>query len=332
MWGAFRGKSNKTNDNNLSIRFSSKPFGLKLKPADESRRTGAYVFKSDTPRPGLVPGMRIVTIGTRNVLNEEFSIIVSLLGQVRVPVNITFTQPAAPPGPPPPQNMPFMQGHSSNPVPYGVPTGSYIPAHNPPPNYSAPNQNRYGNNSQPPSQPWDLKPANSAKVEDMKSPPVSDDVFHFLDGYSISDLDRLLADRGAIEDLAEEKVNITLKESRKSYQREVKMKAEANLAHREGLESKRRDVEVLRAEIVALKASLNGHLRKQEEILNQFSRSAIQKMCTAECNKAESESEAIRDKFEDDSIAYMKFIKDYKAARSQYHRKCVVKEAFIRAR
>lgn len=312
----------------IEIVYRSKPFGLKLKPRNKLQNVGAVVHALEAfhPESGLTAGMWLVTIGQIDMENTKFEQIIKLLSEVSVPIKLVFegrssdafmkSKPVqqVPPvynqaGPayrsaPPAYSygMPVYKQQEQHPIPVPVVAANQVP----------------GKIQQAP------QPKFTVKV-DEEPPEIPDSTFHVLDKYSINQLKDLLSDDLAMEQLAIDLASKDLNRKRKKLREDTKAAANKNLSYKESIEASRAELEQLRKEVAELRDSNRSLCEEKQRIAPKIDIVQVRKAFEAAAEKADQEAQELVDKFESDDIAYVTFIKKYKASRESHHEYLITK-------
>jgi len=292
----------------LALVYRQKPFGLKLQPKNKLKETGAVVHSLEnfhSPN-GLKAGMWLVTIGSRDVEKMRFKHIVKLLGEVSVPVQLVFDG-----------RIPIVFSESrSLPQPeksynYGMPV--YQQPAKPAPVAAAAVPVNYPVQYQ--KQP---KPETSVK-DDIGLPDIPNNAFDVLDKYNINQLEDLLSDDLALEQLAIDIANKDLNRMRKKLRDDTRTAANKNLSFKEPIEASRVELEKLRKEVEELQSANRTLYEEKQRLAPKIDKYQVKKVFEEAAEKADEESQELVDKFENDDIAYVTFIKKYKASRESHH-------------
>jgi len=302
----------------VAVIYRRKPFGLKLRPKNKLQGQGALIhsFESFHVSSDLQKGMWLVTLGQRPVENMKFSDIIHLLSDVSVPVQLVF------------------QGHSSpikptsaqQPVPaYGYGTAVYKqPARPEPAVYNQPERPAPDVAIPVPAKPQE-PPKPKTVVKDITLPEIADSTFNILDKYNINQLKDMLSDNLALEQLAMDVANKDLNRMRRKLREDTKAAANKNLSYKEPIEASRIELEELQKEVSELQnknRTLNAEKQKLAPKIDKFQ---VKKAFKEAADKMDGESQDILDKFESDDIAYVTFIKKYKASRESHHKHMIMK-------
>jgi len=312
----------------IEIVYRSKPFGLKLRPRNKLQNIGAVVHSLESfhPPSGLTSGMWLVTMGQRDVENNNFNQIIKLLSEVSVPIKLVFdgrvpdefVKPKPVQQVPPVYNAAAAAYRSAPPSHgYGMPVYKQQEQHPIPVPVVASNQVP-GKIQQPPQPKFTEK-------EDMAPPDIPDSTFHVLDKYSINQLKDLLSDDLALEQLAIDLASKDLNRMRKKLREDTKAAANKNLSYKESIEASRTELEQLRKEVAELQDSNRTLIEEKQRIAPKIDIVQVQKAFEAAAEKADQEAQELVDKFESDDIAYVTFIKKYKASRESHHQYLITK-------
>jgi len=311
----------------IEIVYRSKPFGLKLKPRNKLQNVGAVVHALENfhPKSGLTAGMWLVTIGQIDMENTKFDQIIKLLSEVSVPIKLVFEgrssdafMKSKPVQQVPPVYNPAGPAYRSEPAySYGMPVYKQQEQHPIPVPVVAANQ-----------VPGKLQQAPQPKfpeTEDEAPPEIPDSTFDVLDKYSINQLKDLLSDDLAIEQLAIDLASKDLNRKRKKLREDTKAAANKNLSYKESLEASRAELEQLMKEVAELRDSNRSLCEEKQRIAPKIDRVQVRKAFEAAAEKADQEAQELVDKFESDDIAYVTFIKKYKASRESHHQYLITK-------
>jgi len=316
----------------LEIVYRSKPFGLKLRPRSKLQDQGAviYALESFHPQNGLAPGMWLVTIGQRDIENEKFSQIIKTLKEVSVPVKLVFGgRSAAIFNKPKPvqQVAPSMNAMAASFNQAGLPSrpsyGYGMPVYKQQEQYTIPVPAVVANQvpaklQQPPQPKFAVK-------EDIAPPEIPKSTFDVLDKYNINQLEDLLNDNLALEQLALDIASKDLNRQRKKLREDTRVAANKNLSFKESIQASRTEIEQLRKEVAELQ-NLNRTLNEEKQRLApKIDVLQVTKAFEAAAEKADEEAQELVDKFESDDIAYVTFIKKYKASRESHHQFLITK-------
>jgi len=309
----------------IEIVYRSKPFGLKLRPRNKLQNAGAVVHSLEPfhPKSGLTAGMWLVTIGQIDVVNNKFNQIIKLLNEVSVPIKLVFdgrspdafikskpVQPelpvynaaAAAYGSARPSygyGMPVYKQEEQHPIPVPVVAANQVSGQSPQPKFPV--------------------------EEDVKPQEIPDNTFHVLDKYSINQLKDLLSDDLAVEQLAIDLASKDLNRRRKKLREDTKAAANKNLSYKESIGTSRTELEQLRKEVTELQDSNRTLYEEKQRIAPKVDIVQVRKAFEAAAEKADQEAQELVDKFESDDIAYVTFIKKYKASRESHHQYLITK-------
>merc|ERR1719320_1452835 len=247
----------------------------------------------------------------------KFTHIIKLLGDVSVPIQLVF------------------QGHSSpvkpktahQPVPsydYGRPVYKQ-PARPEPAVYNKPPRPAPAAAVAVPAQPQKLPKPQIPVKEDMTPPEIPDSTFNILDTYSINQLKDLLSDDLALEQVAMDVANKDLNRMRRKLREETKAAANKNLSYKEPIEAVRTELEKLQKEVSELQNANRTLFAEKQRLAPKIDKYQVKKVFAEAAEKADEESQGILDKFESDDIAYVTFIKKYKASRESHHEYMIMK-------
>jgi len=314
------GNINTGSRNEVSIIYRKKPFGLKLKPKIKLQVKGAIIhsFEHFHEPNGLEVGMCLVTLGQRPVENMNFKNIIKLLGEVSVPVQLVFRRATSAAQPKPvPRAVTTSYGHgmgvyqqSARPAPVSFSKAARAvtgPAVSSTAQYQKPR-----------------KPQIPAK-KNISLPKISDSTFRILEKYNIDELQELLSYDLAIEQLAIDVADKDLNRMRKKLRDETKAAANMNLSYKDVMEISKTALEELRKEVSELRSKNRTLFAERQRLAPKIDKSQVKKAFVEAAEKEDEESQEILDKFESDDIAYVTFIKKYKASREIHHKYQITK-------
>jgi len=326
----------------LATVYRSKPFGIKLSPRNKLKKLGAVVHGLENfhPKNGLTNGMWLVTIGQRDVENFKFDHIIKLLSEVSVPVKLVFDGlPAAvlnqgwvvlPPTkaqswsePKPAERQPA--AYNANGASYNVARTSFgygMPVYKQQEQHAIPVLAASAN--QIPGKPQQLPQPKYTIIEE-KPPTIEESTFNVLDTYSINKLKELIGDDMALEQLALDVADKDLNRKRKRLREETKAAANKNLSCKESIEATRTELEQLRKDVAELQDTNRTLYAEKQRLVPTIDVLQVRKALEAEAQKADQEAQELVDKFESDDIAYVTFIKKYKASRESHHHYLITK-------
>jgi len=278
-------------NNRVSSQFNSKPLGMKLNPRNQTLKTGAVIFSMVTPKPELSCGMWMVTVGNRHVENMSFSQIIRLLGESTVPIHIVF--------------------QSDKPLTWLEPKAPL----------SAADFDRRTHKPQiQPQRHLPAKPKPIPHRQDVTAPNIPDSAFDILDTYSINKMKDIISDDLALEQLALDLTSKDLDRTRKRVRNEAQTNAEKNLTFKETGISMRNEVEKLRTEVSEMLDANDTLYKEMQKIAPTVDKTQVMKALQEAANSAEEESQELYSKFEEDEIAFVTFLKKYKAQREIHHK------------
>lgn len=307
----------------VAATYRKKPFGLKLRPRNKVQQQGAVIdsFERFHVPQGLQGGMWLVTIGPRSVENMKFSSIITLLGEVSLPVQLQF-------------QAPVKRKAAAQPLPsynygdvYQQPARHQQPARPSPAVYNQPR--RPAPVSRPaaavaaqPQQP--PKPKYPVK-KDFSPPEIPNSTYDILDKYNINQLKDLITDDLALEQVAMDAANKDLNRMRKKLREDTKTAANKNLSYKDPIDASRTELDKLRKEVDELQSANRTLLAEKQRLAPTFDKFQIKKAFANAAERIDDESQEILDKFESDDIAYVTFIKKYKASRESHHQHLITK-------
>jgi len=292
--------------------YRTKPFGLKLRPKIKGKNIGASIhsFENFHQDNGLETGMWLVSIGLRDVEKLKFNDIIKLLSEVSVPVKLEFDG----------RKRPVFAKKNSAPQAapayvYGKPV--YKQPGLPPISISA---------AAAIVGVVEEKQLPEPKVKDeLTIPDIPDSTFNVLDKYNINQLKDLLADDLALEQLALDIANKDLNRMRKKVREETREVANNNLSSKEPIDASRKELEQLRQDVEELQSANRTLFAEQQRLSPKVDKFQVRKAFAEAAEKIDEESQELVDKFENDDIAYVTFIKKYKVLRESYHEYLITK-------
>jgi len=292
-------------NNRVSSLFDAKPFGLKLRAKNKRSHTGAAIYSIDKPRQELKNGMWLVTVGTIDVEALDFSQIIKVLGQASVPVRIIFESPT-----PLNYSMPTSSNlsHTDSPQKYGSLYGGQQYYKRPPAGVNQPHAQPEGKSTiEPPPQP------------NLNAPEIPPSTFDILDTFSVNKMEDINANDLALEQLALSLTNKDLNKKRKELRAKTRATAAKQLASKNTIVSLRTEAESLRTEVGELqKANETLHAAK-ERVAPKIDKVQVKKALRDAAEKSDATAKELVEKFEEDEIAYITFIKKFKTARALQH-------------
>jgi len=303
----------------VAVIYRQKPFGLKLRPKNTHQNLGAVInsFESFHVSTELKPGMWLVTIGQKPVENMTFKSIIKLLCDVAVPVQLVF------------------EGHSVPIKPKSVqqPATSYNygmavykqPARPAPVVYNQPVRPTPAISTAVPAKPKEPPKPKIPEKEDISLPEIAASTFDILDKYNINQLKDLLADNLALEQVTMDVANKDLNRMRRKLREDTKAAADKNLSYQEPIEASRMELEKLQKEVSELQNLNRTLFAEKQKLAPKIDKIQVKKAFVGAAEKTDEESQEILDKFESDDIAYVTFIKKYKASRESHHKYMIMK-------
>jgi len=302
----------------VAVIYRKKPFGLKLRPRNKHQEQGALIhsFESFHVSSNLQKGMWLVTLGQRPVENMKFNDIIKLLSDVSVPVQLVFQG----------RSSPIKPKSAQQPVPaYGYGTAVYKqPARPEPPVYNQPVRPTPAVAIPAPAKPQE-PPKPKIVVMDIPLPEIADSTFNILDKYNINQLKDMLSDNLALEQVAMDVANKDLNRMRRKLREETKAAANKNLSYQEPIEASRMELEELQKEVSELQNKNRTLNAEKQKLAPKIDKYQLKQAFKEAADKMDGESQDILDKFESDDIAYVTFIKKYKASRESHHKYMIMK-------
>jgi len=292
--------------NRVSSLFAAKPFGLKLRAKNKRAHTGATIYSIDRPRTELKIGMWLVTVGTYDVEALDFSQIIKVLGQASVPVRIIFESPT-----PLDFSMPNSRSNSNSNANSPQKYGGYGAQ----PYYQRP---QVGIN-RPQVHPEAKSTIEPPPQPNLTSPEIPPSAFDILDTFSINKMEDINADDLALEQLALSLTNTDLNQRRKDLRDKTRAAAAKQLASKNSVISLRKEAESLRTEVGELQKANETLYAAKERLAPKIDKVKIKKALREAAAKSDATAKELMEKFEEDEIAYITFIKKYKTARAFHH-------------
>jgi len=315
------GNSNAESLGRVAVIYRKKPFGLKLRPKNKLQKQGAVIhsFEKFHEPNGLKEGLWLVTLGQRPVGSMKFSHIIKLLGDVSVPVQLVFEGRISP------AKTKAVPQHVA-PQKYGMPVYQQ-PVHQAKAAYNQPARPAPVDVAaiRVPVQSRELTKPQVPEKDDIPLPKIPDSTFHILDKYSINQLKDLLSDHLALEQVAMDVANKDLNRKRRNLREDTKAAANKNLSYKEKIEASREALEELRKEVSELQVANSNLFLEKQTLAPKVDKFQVKKAFAGAAERTDEESQEILDKFESDDIAYVTFIKKYKASRQSYHEYMITK-------
>jgi len=312
-------KVSSTGSGQVAVIYRTKPFGLKLRPKNKLQNLGAVIHALENfhVSSDVKQGMTLVTIGQRPVQNMKFNHIIQLLSDVSVPVQLVFQGHSSPIKPKPAQQP----APSYN---YGMPVYQQ-PARPAPAVYNQPVRPAPAVAIPVPAKPQEPPKPKIPEKQDITLPEIENSTFDILDTYSINQLKDLLSDNLALEQVTMDIANKDLNRMRRKLREDTKEAANKNLSYKEPIEASKLELEKLREEVTELQ-TLNRDLNaEKQKLAPKIDKFAVKRAFAEAAEKTDEESQGILDKFESDDIAYVTFIKKYKASRESHHNYMIMK-------
>jgi len=299
----------------LAIIYRKKPFGLRLRPRNKLQNQGAVIhsFEKFHEPNGLKAGSWLVTLGQRPVENMNFKQIIKLLGEVSVPIQLVFKGDSLPVEQKvAPQHV---ASHNYGMPVYQQPVRPAVSAYNQP---VRPAPVSVGATTIPVQSQEPTKPKVAEKLA-VAPPEIPDSTYDILDTYSINQLKDLLSDDLALEQVAMDVANKDLNRKRRKLREDTKAAANKNLSYKEKVETSRKELEELQKEVSQLQIANGNLFSEKQRLAPKIDRFQVKKAFAEAAERIDEESGEIFSKFEDDEIAYVTFIKKYKALRESHH-------------
>eukprot|EP01083_Nonionella_stella_P067573 178813_1 len=178
----------------------------------------------------------------------------------------------------------------------------------------------------PPSYQQHQKLKKTTSVLDMQTIKFSiPQTIDKLEQLSPTQIDEMVKEPKLIEEFAYS-VASGLREMRDQQQNEILRIARSNIAKKEEILTKDREVKELRQEIDTLSTIYKDLKARQEKELQKFSKQRLNKELNKAIEDSDDQTTQIKDKFDEGDMAPVAFIKKYIRERAKYHTLLIKKE------
>eukprot|EP00467_Chlorarachnion_reptans_P000089 CAMPEP_0114518182 /NCGR_PEP_ID=MMETSP0109-20121206/18302_1 /TAXON_ID=29199 /ORGANISM="Chlorarachnion reptans, Strain CCCM449" /LENGTH=342 /DNA_ID=CAMNT_0001698775 /DNA_START=8 /DNA_END=1036 /DNA_ORIENTATION=- len=187
-----------------------------------------------------------------------------------------------------------------------------------PPQYSSIQQSRH-------TQYQPTHPSRDVKTHSSLAPELG---FQILDGYKIGELENLIeSDEEQLNTFIESFGILTAGKARRdNLYKNVENLAKGNLELRPSIEESTKEITGIRKEVKEKMDSVNELVRRQNTVMEKFSKDVLRKKLSEAVSKADEASEETLQKFNDGDLELTKFINSYIKARTLYHKRLAKQE------
>lgn len=212
---------------------------------------------------------------------------------------------------------PVPQNNAPPPYPYGQNTTSQPPSKIAPPPYVQPNPTPV------------VAPKPQPQVSHVGMPPVPAN-FPEIESKTPSELTQLINDetefKKFFEDLPQVQNMRKVRDDLRNTNEEI---AKKNLSKEAEVEKLKRDIASKQQLIQEKRAQFEQKAQRQQEVMKQFSTPALIEHLGVAAQQAETESDALANKFLSGEVDYKDFLKEFMDKRKLYHLRAAKKESLM---